>query len=70
MVRLSTACMSMFSQIGMSAGLLANQLLLETGVEITAGLVEWLRQRHDAVYQRRLGTVRLLPGVRELLSWL
>ena len=26
--------------------------------------------RHDAVYQRRPGTVRLLPGARELLSWL
>jgi HAD superfamily hydrolase (TIGR01509 family) len=57
-------------KIGMSGGLLANQLLRETGVEITEGLVERLRQRHDAVYQRRLGTVRLLPGARELLSWL
>jgi HAD superfamily hydrolase (TIGR01549 family) len=57
-------------KIGMSGGLLANQLLRETGVEITAGLVERLRQRHDAAYQRRLGTVRLLPGARELLSWL
>jgi phosphoglycolate phosphatase-like HAD superfamily hydrolase len=57
-------------KIGMSGGLLANQLLRETGVEIAAGLVERLRQRHDAVYQRRLGIVRLLPGARELLSWL
>ena len=57
-------------KIGMSGGLLANQLLRETGVEISAGLVERLRQRHDAAYQRRATAVRLLPGARELLSWL
>jgi len=57
-------------KIDMSGGLLANQLLRETGVEITAGLVEQLRQRHDAAYQLRASAVRLLPGARELLSWL
>ena len=57
-------------KIGMSGGLLANQLLRETGVDISAGLVERLRQRHDAAYKGRASAVRLLPGARELLSWL
>jgi HAD superfamily hydrolase (TIGR01549 family) len=57
-------------KIGMSGGLFTNQLLRETGVEISAGLVERLRQRHDAAYQRRASAIRLLPGASELLSWL
>lgn len=55
-------------KIGMSGGLLANQLLRETGVDISAGLVERLRQRHDAAYKGRASAVRLLPGARELLA--
>ena len=54
----------------MSGGLLANQLLRETGVEISAAAVERLKERHAAAYKARAGTIRPLPGAIELLSWL
>ena len=57
-------------KVGMSGGLLANQLLRETGVEISAALVERLRERHAAAYKPRASTIRPLPGAIELLSWL
>jgi phosphoglycolate phosphatase-like HAD superfamily hydrolase len=57
-------------KVGMSGGLLANQLLRETGVEISAAVVERLKQRHAAAYKARAGTIRPLPGAIELLSWL
>jgi HAD superfamily hydrolase (TIGR01509 family) len=57
-------------KIGMSGGLFTNQLLRETGLEISVEIVDRLRQRHAAAY-RRLGTqVRPLPGACELLAWL
>ena len=57
-------------KVGMSGGLLANQLLRETGVEISAAVVERLKERHAAAYKARAGTIRPLPGAIELLSWL
>jgi HAD superfamily hydrolase (TIGR01509 family) len=57
-------------KIGMSGGLFTNQLLRETGLAISAELVERLRLSHAAAYQRHAGDVRPLPGARELLSWL
>ena len=57
-------------KVGMSGGLLANQLLRETGVEISAAAVERVKQRHAAAYKARAGTIRPLPGAIELLSWL
>jgi len=57
-------------KVGMSGGLLANQLLRETGVEISAAVVERLKQRHATAYMARAGTIRPLPGAIELLSWL
>jgi len=57
-------------KIGMSGGLFTNQLLRETGLEISAERVERLRQGHAAAYQRQAGRVRPLPGARELLAWL
>src|SRR5829696_6988371 len=57
-------------KIGMSGGLFTNQLLRETGLEISAERVERLRQRHAAAYRQQAGRIRPLPGARDLLSWL
>jgi HAD superfamily hydrolase (TIGR01549 family) len=57
-------------KIGMSGGLFTNQLLRETGVEITAGLVERLRRCHLEAYKSRTSAIQPLPGASELLSWL
>src|ERR1700726_4477275 len=57
-------------KIGMSGGLFTNQLLRETGIEISAERVDRLRQAHAAAYQRQATQIRPLPGARELLSWL
>ena len=56
-------------KIGMSGGLFTNQLLRETGLDISVERVERLRQRHLAAYRRYAGDVRPLPGARELLSF-
>jgi HAD superfamily hydrolase (TIGR01509 family) len=55
-------------KIGMSGGLFTNQLLRETGLEISAERVERLRQHHAAAYRRLASQVRPLPGAPELLS--
>ena len=57
-------------KIGMSGGLFTNQLLRETGLEITGARVERLRERHATGYRRFASAIRPLPGARELLSWL
>lgn len=57
-------------KIGMSGGLFTNQLLRETGLEISAPLVERLRARHAEVYFKYAQEMRPLPGARELLAWL
>jgi HAD superfamily hydrolase (TIGR01549 family) len=57
-------------KIGMSGGLFTNQLLRETGLEISAERVERLRRAHAAAYQRQAARIRPLPGAVELLSWL
>jgi HAD superfamily hydrolase (TIGR01549 family) len=57
-------------KIGMSGGLFTNQLLRETGLEISAERVERLRRGHAAAYQRQAARIRPLPGAVELLSWL
>ena len=57
-------------KIGMSGGLFTNQLLRETGLEISVEIVDRLRQRHAAAYLSRSAQVRPLPGARELLAWL
>jgi HAD superfamily hydrolase (TIGR01509 family) len=57
-------------KIGMSGGLFTNQLLRETGFEISAERVERLRQGHARAYQQQADRIRPLPGARELLSWL
>ena len=57
-------------RIGMSGGLFSNQLLRETGLDISVERVERLRRRHAAAYLKYAGDVRPLPGARELLAWL
>ena len=57
-------------KIGMSGGLFTNQLLRETGIEITADRVERLRDGHARAYEERADQIRPLPGAKELLSWL
>jgi HAD superfamily hydrolase (TIGR01509 family) len=57
-------------KIGMSGGLFTNQLLRETGIEISVERVERLRRAHAAAYQLQTNRIRPLPGARELLSWL
>jgi HAD superfamily hydrolase (TIGR01509 family) len=57
-------------KIGMSGGLFTNQLLRETGIEISAERVERLRRAHTAAYRQQTNHIRPLPGARELLSWL
>src|SRR5512146_54552 len=55
-------------KIGMSGGLFTNQLLRETGLEITTERVDRLRRLHAAAYQRRSAAIRPLPGARALLD--
>jgi HAD superfamily hydrolase (TIGR01509 family) len=57
-------------KIGMSGGLFTNQLLRETGVEISRERVEQLQRSHAEAYRRHADTVRPLPGAHQLLSWL
>ena len=55
-------------KIGMSGGLFTNQLLRETGGEISAERVDRLRRLHAEAYRRHVAQVRPLPGARELLA--
>ena len=57
-------------KIGMSGGLFTNQLLRETGLDITEDLIDRLRLGHAAAYKRYRHAIRPLPGARELLAWL
>jgi HAD superfamily hydrolase (TIGR01549 family) len=57
-------------KIGMSGGLFTNQLLRETGLDISVERVERLRRWHAEAYRRQAGSIRPLPGARELLAWL
>src|SRR5438105_13374138 len=57
-------------RIGMSGGLLANNLLRETGRRITAKEAAQLQQVHAEAYAREVSQVRSLPGARELLAYL
>jgi HAD superfamily hydrolase (TIGR01509 family) len=57
-------------RIGMSGGLLANNLLRETGHQITAREAAQLQRVHAEAYLRQISQVRPLPGSRELLAYL
>jgi phosphoglycolate phosphatase-like HAD superfamily hydrolase len=49
-------------RIGMSGGLFTNQLLRETGVEISPELVERLRRGHAEAYLRRASEISHCPA--------
>jgi len=55
-------------KIGMSGGLFADQLLRETGLQITPELLDRLRRHHAEAYRRNATRVRPLPGAVELLA--
>ncbi|MGN6383859.1 MAG: HAD family hydrolase [Dyella sp.] len=59
-------------KIGMSGGLFANMLLRETALDITEDRLERLRRRHAEAFNRQhtQGSVKPLPGARELLTFL
>ncbi|WP_207485662.1 HAD family hydrolase [Arenibaculum pallidiluteum] len=57
-------------KIGMSGGLFTNMLLRETGLDADEVLLDRLRRRHAEAFHRRSGTVKALPGARELLAHL
>lgn len=57
-------------KIGMSGGLFTNQLLRETGIDLTDEGRARLRQAHADAYLRLGADVRPLPGARELLAFL
>ena len=57
-------------KIGMSGGLFTNQLLRETGLDISLERVERLHRWHAEAYRRQGGSIRPLPGARDLLAWL
>lgn len=59
-------------KIGMSGGLFANMLLRETALDITEERLARMRDRHAAAFNRQhaQGSVRPLPGARELLAYL
>ena len=52
----------------MSGDLFITRVLRETGLQIDEERVGRLRRLHAEAYNRRAGTVRALPGARELLA--
>lgn len=57
-------------RIGMSGGLLVHAFLRETGREMSPEEAEQVRRFHAQAYARLAGTVRPLPGARDLLAHL
>jgi HAD superfamily hydrolase (TIGR01509 family) len=57
-------------RIGMSGGLFVSALLRETGRTLSDEDIELLQQDHAAQYLTQVGSVRPLPGARELLATL
>jgi HAD superfamily hydrolase (TIGR01509 family) len=57
-------------RIGMSGGLLANNLLCETGRRIPTNEAVQLQKMPAAAYARQVSQVRCLPGAWELLAYL
>ena len=55
-------------KIGMSGGLFVDMLLRETGFAFDEDRIQRLQRRHAEAYVRNIGSVRLLPGARELLQ--
>ena len=63
-------CRHIHRRIGMSGGLLVNALLRETGRAVAWAEINRIQQLHGEAYGRLAKQVRVLPGARELLSYL
>jgi HAD superfamily hydrolase (TIGR01549 family) len=57
-------------RIGMSGGLLVNELLRETGRPLSVEETARIQRLHAAAYAKRVDQVRPLPGAQELLGYL
>jgi HAD superfamily hydrolase (TIGR01549 family) len=59
-------------KIGMSGGLFTDMLLRETALDITPERLDRMRRRHAEAFNRQhaQGSVKPLPGARELLAFL
>jgi HAD superfamily hydrolase (TIGR01549 family) len=69
-VGIELAVWTIHRRIGMSGGLMANALLRELGHPVTPEQADRLLRLHAEAYARLSGTIRPLPGARELLSYL
>jgi HAD superfamily hydrolase (TIGR01509 family) len=69
-VGIELAVWTIHRRIGMSGGLMANAVLRETGHAVTADESGRLLRLHGEAYARMAGTIRPLPGARELLAYL
>jgi HAD superfamily hydrolase (TIGR01549 family) len=69
-VGIELAVWSIHRRIGMSGGLMANAILRETGHAVTPDEAGRLLRLHAEAYARLAGTIRPLPGARELLDYL
>src|SRR5437763_7643786 len=69
-VGIELAVWTIHRRIGMSAGLMANAVLRETGHQVTPEEAGRLLRLHAEAYSRLAGTIRPLPGARELLAYL
>jgi HAD superfamily hydrolase (TIGR01549 family) len=68
-VGIQLAVWTIHRRIGMSGGLMANAILRETGHQVSPEEAGRLRL-HAEAYARLAGSVRPLPGARELLAYL
>jgi HAD superfamily hydrolase (TIGR01509 family) len=55
-------------QIGMSGGLMLSAFLREIGRVLSSEEVEHIQRTHAEAYRRQAGSLRVLPGARELLG--
>ena len=69
-VGIELAVWTIHRRVGMSGGLMANAILRETGHAVTAEEAASLLRLHAEAYARLAGTIRPLPGARELLGHL
>src|SRR4051794_29139861 len=69
-VGIELAVWTIHRRIGMSGGLMANAVLRETGHAVGAEESARLLRAHAEAYARLSGSVRPLPGARELLGHL
>src|SRR3954471_24432489 len=69
-VGIQLAVWTIHRRIGRSGVLMANAVLRETGHAVTPKEAARLLRGHAEAYARLSGTIRPLPGARELLAYL